>query len=48
MRHQIRESFVVALMESIASATVEFMIREPDAAETHCTAGFDAMWRAIA
>jgi AcrR family transcriptional regulator len=41
-------AFVVALMDSMGNATMDFMIREPAAAEEHCKAGFDAMWRAIA
>jgi len=39
--------FVIALMDSLAETTMDFMIREPANAEKHCKAGFDAMWRAI-
>ncbi|MCX6047447.1 MAG: TetR/AcrR family transcriptional regulator [Chloroflexi bacterium] len=41
-------AFVVALMNALADATTDFMIREPANAEQHCRAGFDAFWRMIA
>jgi AcrR family transcriptional regulator len=40
--------FVVALMNAVAEATIDFMIREPAKADKHCTAAFDAMWRMLA
>jgi AcrR family transcriptional regulator len=39
--------FVVAIMNGVAEATIDFMAQEPDRAELHCQAGFDAMWRII-
>lgn len=41
-------SFVVAIMDSLAETTMDFMIREPANANKHCKTGFDALWRAIA
>lgn len=40
--------FVVALMTSIADATVDFMIHDPVNADEHCLAAFDALWRMVA
>lgn len=40
--------FVVAIMTSLADATMDFMVQDPANANRHCRAGFDAMWRAIA
>jgi AcrR family transcriptional regulator len=39
--------FVVAIMTSLADATMDFMVQDPANADRHCKAGFDAMWRAI-
>lgn len=40
--------FVVAMMNSLADATIDFMIHDPANANKHCKVGFDALWRAIA
>src|SRR4051794_23404866 len=40
--------FVVSLADAIAQATIDFIIRDPDNAEAHSRAGFDALWRMIA
>jgi AcrR family transcriptional regulator len=39
--------FVVAIMDSLADATMDFMIRDPTNADEHCKVGFDVLWRAI-
>jgi AcrR family transcriptional regulator len=39
--------FVVAIMNSVAYATMDFMIHDPRNAKKHCKVGFDALWRAI-
>jgi AcrR family transcriptional regulator len=39
--------FVVALMNSLADATMDFMIHDPTNAEKHCKVGFDALWRML-
>lgn len=41
-------SFVLALMTSIADATIDTVLREPAEAEAYSSAGFDAVWRVIA
>jgi AcrR family transcriptional regulator len=41
-------AFVVALMNSLADATMDFMVQDPANSEKHCKAGFDALWRVIA
>ncbi len=41
-------SFVVALMNAMADATMDFMIRDPANAQKHSKAGFEALWRVIA
>ena len=40
--------FVVALANAIADTTIDFILRDPDNADTHSRAGFDALWRMIA
>ena len=40
--------FVVALLHSLADATMDFMIHDPGNAKKHCKAGFEALWRVIA
>jgi AcrR family transcriptional regulator len=39
--------FVVALMNSLAEATMDYMVSDPANADQHCRAGFDAMWRML-
>jgi AcrR family transcriptional regulator len=40
--------FVVALMNSVADATMDYMVQDPKNAKKHCRAGFDALWRMLA
>ena len=40
--------FVVGIMNSVAEATMDFMIHDPTNAKKHCRVGFDALWRVIA
>jgi AcrR family transcriptional regulator len=40
--------FAVALMNSLAEATMDFMVHDPTNAKKHCKVGFDALWRVIA
>jgi AcrR family transcriptional regulator len=40
--------FVVAIMNALTGATIDFMIRDKANAEKHRTAGFEALWRMIA
>jgi hypothetical protein len=40
--------FVVAMMNSLADATIDFMIHDPANANKHCKVGFDVLWRVIA
>jgi hypothetical protein len=35
-------------MNSLAEATMDFMVQDPNNADKHCKAGFDALWRVIA
>jgi AcrR family transcriptional regulator len=42
------KGFVAAIMNSLAEATMDFMIHDPTYAKKHCKAGFDALWRVIA
>ena len=41
-------AFVVGLANALAEATIDFTIRDPDQADAHGRAGFDALWRMIA
>jgi AcrR family transcriptional regulator len=40
-------AFVVALMNSVADATMDFMTQDPPNATKHSKAGFDALWRML-
>jgi hypothetical protein len=39
--------FVVAVMNSVAEATMDFMIQDPANAKKHSKEGFDALWRML-
>jgi len=39
--------FVLAIMNSVAEATMEFMTQDARNAKKHCKEGFDAIWRMI-
>jgi AcrR family transcriptional regulator len=41
-------AFVVVLANAVADATIDFIIRDPDNADAHASAGFEALWRMIA
>ncbi|MHC5542412.1 TetR/AcrR family transcriptional regulator [Singulisphaera rosea] len=41
-------AFVVAIMNSVADATMDFMIQDPAHADEHTKVGFDALWRMLA
>ena len=41
------KGFVVALMNSVADATMDFMTQDPDNAKKHSKAGFEALWRML-
>jgi AcrR family transcriptional regulator len=40
--------FIVAIMNSLAEATIDFMTQAPTHAKKHCKEGFEALWRAVA
>ena len=40
-------AFVVALMNSVAEATMDFMTQDPANAKKHSKVGFDALWRML-
>jgi AcrR family transcriptional regulator len=39
--------FVLALMNSVADATMDYMTQDPLNAKKHCNAGFNALWRMV-
>jgi hypothetical protein len=41
------KGFVIALMNSLAETTMDFMIQDPANAKKHCNLGFDAVWRVM-
>ena len=41
------KGFVVALMNSIADATMDFMMQDPAHADRHSLVGFEALWRVL-
>jgi diacylglycerol kinase len=40
--------FVVAIMNSVAEATIDFMSQDPTHARKHSKEGFEAVWRVVA
>jgi AcrR family transcriptional regulator len=40
--------FVVAIMNAVGDATMDFMIQDPANAKNHAKAGLDALWRMLA
>ena len=40
-------AFVLTLMNSVAEATMDFMMQDSANAKKHCKTGFDAMWRML-
>jgi len=40
-------AFVAAIMNSLAEATMDFMVHDPTHASQHCKVGFDALWRML-
>ena len=42
------KGFVSTIMNSMAEATMDFMVQDPTNAKKHCKVGFDALWRVIA
>jgi AcrR family transcriptional regulator len=41
-------AFVAAIMNSLAEATMDFMVQDPTNAKKHCRVGFEAFWRVLA
>ena len=39
--------FVLAIMNSVAEATMDYMTQDPKNAKRHCKEGFDALWRMV-
>ncbi len=40
-------AFVASIANSMAEATMDFMVQDPANAAKHCKAGFEALWRAL-
>jgi AcrR family transcriptional regulator len=40
-------AFILAIVNSVAEATMTFMTQDPDNAKKHSKAGFDALWRML-
>ncbi len=47
MREEAMGLFM-ALMNSVAEATMDYMVQDKAHADKHCRAGFEALWRMIA
>jgi hypothetical protein len=39
--------FVLAIMNSVAEATMDYMTQDAQNARKHCKEGFDALWRMV-
>jgi len=44
---KVSMGFLVALMNSVADATMDFMTQDPPNAKKHSKEGFDALWRML-
>ena len=44
---KVSKGFLVALMNSVAEATMDFMTQDPANAKKHSKEGFDAFWRML-
>jgi hypothetical protein len=44
---KVSKGFLVALMNSVAEATMDFMTQDPANAKKHSKEGFDALWRML-
>jgi AcrR family transcriptional regulator len=44
---KVSKGFLVALMNSVADATMDFMTQDPANAKKHSKEGFDAFWRML-
>ena len=44
---EVSMGFVAEITDSIAGATMDYMVRDPANADAHSRAGFEALWRAI-
>jgi AcrR family transcriptional regulator len=44
---RVSKGFLVALMNSVAEATMDFMTQDPAHAKKHSKEGFDALWRML-
>ena len=40
--------FVVAIMNSLAEATMDYVVLDPTNSKKHCEVGFDTPWRVMA
>lgn len=40
--------FLANILGALTETTADYMIRDPANAETHCAAGFEALWRIVA
>jgi hypothetical protein len=47
-RRKAPMGFVVAIMNSVAEATIDFMTQDSTHARKHCKEGFEALWRVVA
>jgi hypothetical protein len=40
-------AFAMAIINSVADTTMDFMVQEPQNADRHCELGFRALWRML-
>ena len=45
--HGASKGLFMAIMNSVAEATMDFMVQDPKNADKHCRIGFEALWRMI-
>jgi len=45
--HEAPMAFVASIINSLAEATMDFMVRDPRHADKHCKLAFEALWRVL-
>lgn len=40
-------TYVGAMVNAVAETTMDFMLQDPEHADTHCQVGFEALWRML-
>lgn len=45
--HDVPMGFIAEITDSVAGATMDYMVKDAANADDHCRAGFEALWRVV-